>query len=148
MPPEAKEKAGPDVQNKDRGKFNTTRRLAEWISLAISAVLILATATYLVVLGIRGHSDFVPLEVRVEATQIRTHNNRFIVPIQVRNAGQQTLRSLTCEVSAGQRGGEVESHEFTIDYLGIAARQTVYVYFDTDPRQLEITATPLTYQLE
>lgn len=122
------------------------RRLAEWVSLAISVLLILTTATFLVIEGFRGESELVPVEIRVLQTSNR--NGKRIVTVEVRNLGEQTVRNLTGEVMVTPPGGQEGSHEFTIDYLGVNSRQEVYLFVDSSSPDPRITAQPLTYQLE
>ncbi len=135
-------------EESSRDASSVPRRLAEWISLGVSVVLILATASYLVVQGLRGQSAFVPVTVTVLKNEVSTRESQFILPIEVSNQGEQTIRAFTGEVSIPLTENETESHEFTIDYLGVRAREKVYVYFDQDPRGRDVKAKPLTYQVE
>ncbi len=131
-----------------RDASSLPRRLAEWISLGVSVVLLVATASYLVVQGLRGQSAFVPVTVTVLENEAATVASQYILPIEVHNLGQQTIRAFTGEISIPLSDDETESHEFTIDYLGVRAREKVYVYFDHDPRCRDVRAKPLTYQVE
>ncbi len=131
-----------------RSDSSIPRRLAEWVSLGVSIALILATATYLVVQGLRGQSVFVPVTVKVLENEIAEAGSQHILPIEVHNLGQQTVRALTGEVTIALTENQTEAHEFTIDYLGVRGREKVYVYFDHDPRGRDVRAKPLTYHME
>ena len=133
-------------ERSESGKSAASRRLAEWVSLGISALLIASTVTYLIVQGLRGQSEFVPLAIDIVDDGISQVADQYIVPIEVHNRGQQTIRSFTGEIRLG--GAEGESHEFTIDYLGVRATEKVYVYLHRDPRSEDVRVTALTYQVD
>ncbi len=128
--------------------LSVPRRLAEWISLGVSGVLLLATASYLVVQGLRGQSAFVPVSVKILENEVAASEAQYILPIEVHNLGEQTIRAFTGEISITLTENETEAHEFALDYLGVGARERVYVYFEQDPRGRDVKAKPLTYQVE
>lgn len=126
------------------------RRLAEWLSLGASVLLIAALAGYLVFEAVRSRSPFVPVEVRIELDRAQRSAGRFILPVTVRNHGNHTLRDVrvVIEHRAASGDGEMQSHDFDIDYLGERAEQRLFVYLDEDPRTLTIEARAAQYRLD
>jgi uncharacterized protein (TIGR02588 family) len=106
-----------DGQRED-SKGRSARKLAEWVSLGISAVLILGLAGFLLVEAFRANEPFVPVEVQAKADETRQLNGRFILPVQITNHGEQTLRDLKIELSFTSPDGEPDKTDLLIDYLG------------------------------
>ena len=124
------------------------RKLAEWVSLGVSALLILALATYLVLQARRGNDPYVPAEARPLLDQVRQVGTMFILPVEITNGGRRTLRALKVEVTHQGPDGKDESQELDLDYLGERSTQKVYLYFDRHPRDLKVEAKPLHYQVD
>ena len=125
------------------------RKFAEWVSLALSAVIIVILAGYLLFEAVTGSGPIVPAEARVRLDQISHAGERYVVPVEVSNRGERTMRDAKVEVThrtAQQMPSETQ--DFTIDYLAERSSQTVYLYFDRDPAQLDVRATVLHYRLE
>jgi len=73
----------------------------------------------------------------------------FILPVEVENSGERTLRDLTVELTYTPSGEqEPRKAEATIDYLGQRARQKIYFYLNHDPRQMQVKVRPLHYRLD
>ena len=130
-------------------KRRARRRVAEWVSLGVSVILIAAIAAYLVYHGLRPRSPFVPVEVRVEPDRSERRAERYIVPVTVKNLGDHTLRDLRITVEHQPRGGgESQSQDFDIDYICERAEQRIFVYLDEDPKTLTIEARAAQYRLD
>jgi uncharacterized protein (TIGR02588 family) len=135
------------------GKRNGTqrsgpRKLAEWVSLGISLVLILGLAGCLLYEALQPHPPYVPVQVKPLLAEVREEDNRYILPIQVANRGERTLRDLTIEVEYRSEDGKSETRDIIIDYLGERSGQKVYTYFDRHPRYLRLRARPTSYRLD
>ena len=131
----------------------THRKLAEWVTLSASIILVAAVAVFLIYQSTRPQTQAVPVEVRVKVEQAKLEAGRYIVPIEVHNRGTQTVSNLKIQVrpspagearDAGDAGGQ---NDLLIDYLPANLSQTLYLYFDRDPRQLKIEAQPVAYEL-
>ena len=123
------------------------RKLAEWVSLGVSIVLIAGIAGMLLFEALRANSPFIPAEAVLQLDQVRQQNGRYILPIEVKNEGHHTLRDVRIEI-AYDVAGEQLRQDFTIDYLGEQSQQTIYVYLDHDPSGLRVEAKPVQYRLE
>ena len=133
-----------------KSRRSRRRRLAEWVSLGISVLLIAALAGYLVLEAVRSRSPYVPVEVRIELDQAHRTAGRFILPVTVKNLGNHTLRDVRVVIALrpGSGGGENKSQDFDIDYLGERAEQRLFVYLDEDPQTLTIEARAAQYRLD
>jgi uncharacterized protein (TIGR02588 family) len=138
------------VTKKDMHQKRPTRRkFAEWVTLGVSVVLVLAVAAYLFLEAVKEHPAAVPVTVRVLTEEVQEVEGTFVVPVEVMNRGERTLKELTIKVTfAGGSTGGQEPGDITIDYLGEKAKERVYLYLDVHPRELRIAARPLSYQLE
>jgi uncharacterized protein (TIGR02588 family) len=130
-----------------RGERPAGRRLAEWFTLGISTLLVVAVAGILAYEAMRGDSPFVPISVEVMKDEAVKVGQQYVVPVQVQNRGAKTVRDLTLRVK--QNGGrEQDGHELRIDYLGEGAEQRVYVYLQSDPREEKLEVRAVAYQVD
>jgi uncharacterized protein (TIGR02588 family) len=144
-----------DARNRSTtSKRHARRRVAEWVSLGVSVLLIGALSAYLVYQGVSSRSPFVPVEVRIELDRSVQRAGRYVVPVTVKNLGDHTLRDLRVTIEhrraggGGGGGGDRESQDFDIDYLGERAEQRIFIYLDEDPRTLTIEARAVQYRLD
>jgi uncharacterized protein (TIGR02588 family) len=124
------------------------RKLAEWVSFGVSALIVVALAAYLVYDGLRTNGPIVPIEVTVAIDEAARAEARYVVPVKVRNNGRRTLTDVKVRVTHRSGGGEARSEDFDIDYLPEDAQETVYVFVDRDPREAQVEARALQYRLE
>ncbi len=127
---------------------HTGRKLAEWLTLGLSATLVLGVAAFLLYSALQDHPRFVPLEVRVLIEDARESGGHFIVPVEVRNLGRRSLKEITVRFSHASADGTQESGDFVVDHLGEGASHQAYLYLDQDPRAAKPDATASDYQLE
>jgi uncharacterized protein (TIGR02588 family) len=137
-------------QKSETGKHERSagRKLAEWVTMGVSALLILALAGYLVVEGMKPQPPYVRAEARPLIEQVRQQGERYILPVEVANHGERTLRDITMELRYVSPGGKEETREFTIDYLGEKSSQSLYFYFDEHPGGLQVEARPVSYRFD
>jgi uncharacterized protein (TIGR02588 family) len=125
------------------------RKLAEWVSLGISGALIVALAAFLVYEIVKGDSKFNLARTVPQMDAVQQVSGTFILPVEVENPGERTLRDLSVELTYTPPGAqEPQKAEAKIDYLGEGARQRVYFYLDHDPRQVPVQVRPVHYQLD
>src|SRR5688572_24234723 len=108
------------------------RLVAEWVTMGISAVIILGVAGFLVWKGLNEESVFVPAEVKVRLDQAVERGGKFVVPVAVENLGRRTLKDFKVRLSykAVSGSGERESEDLVVDFLGERATEVLYVYFE------------------
>ncbi len=124
-------------------------RLAEWVSLTISALILLTLAGYLVYEAFQANEPYVPVEVQPRTAEVRqVDDGRFILPVFIANRGQQTLRDLNIELSYQPPDRQPETTEILIDYVGERSEHTVYFYLDQDPATLKPKVRATSYRLD
>lgn len=125
------------------------RKLAEWFSLGASALLILVLAGFLAHEAFKANAPQVPVEVGIKWNEVREVGGRFILPVEIVNRGEQTLRDLNVQLQYQPSGAaEPETREVVIDYLGERSETTLYFYFDQPPDTLQVESRPVSYRLD
>ena len=116
----------------------------EWAVFAVGLVLVVAALTYLVYEGATMGDDPPNLEVRLGTPEQRAHN--FIVPVTVKNHGDETAEGVTVEVLLETGEGKTpERGELTVAFIPRLATREGFVAFQQDPRQARLTARVLGY---
>lgn len=122
---------------------------AEWVSLAASALLILALAGYLLFEAFQSNGPIVPVEVQPRLGEVAEINGQFVLPVRVANRGGQTVRDLKIEVrSQPTESADPEVADLLIDFLGEGSEQVAYFYFAEHPNTLKVEARAVSYQAE
>jgi uncharacterized protein (TIGR02588 family) len=134
-------------QGKKQGS-NGGRKLAEWVSLGISILLIVGTAGYLIYQMFLPRSPYLRLTVKPLIAEVRQQGKQYILPVEVSNNGRRTIRELTVEVKQETPEGQQSTREIKIDYLGEKSRQKAYLTLEQDPRSMKIEAAPSYYLLD
>jgi uncharacterized protein (TIGR02588 family) len=132
----------------DTQKRAVSRKLAEWVTLGTSALVVAGVAGFLIYEALREDSPFVPVHARVLMEQVRQEGGRYVVPVEVRNDGRQTLKEFKIHIRYRSIDGTPQNSDFLIDYLGERKSQKVYLYFDRAPSELRVEVEPFAYQLE
>ncbi len=120
----------------------------EWVTFLISLALLLLMVTYLVERCLRPPSPLVHVETTVgEAKRVgptEAPEELFVVPLQVRNAGERALSRLSMRIE----GDGVMPYEIEIEYLGALTSRTLYVYARGRGAGATIRAVPKFYRLD
>lgn len=125
------------------------RTLAEWVSLGISAALIAGLGVFLVYEIMKGDGAYNVARAVAQTDQVQQVEGLFILPVEVENRGERTLRDVAVELTYTLPGKEQpETAEAKIDYLGEGVKQKLYFYLEHDPRQMPVSARALHYQLD
>jgi uncharacterized protein (TIGR02588 family) len=143
------------VEREDRGQRSGSRegrpagrKVAEWVTMGVSLVLVLGVAGFLVYEGMNGDGVFVEADVKVLVEQAVERGGKYVVPIRVENRARRTLKDFQVRVTYRSAGGEKESEDVVIDYVGEREGATVYVYIDRHPRGAGVEARATGYRLE
>lgn len=126
---------------------STGRKLAEWVTLLISGVLVFGLAGFLLVQALRPHPKYVPVRATPRFEHVQKQGRQFFLPIEVENRGRRTIREVNIEVKWMEQG-KPQSRDVPIDYLGEQSSQTAIVIFEADPRNLRVEAAPTYYRLD
>ena len=124
------------------------RKFAEWVTLSLSTLLVVGLAAFLAYEALRRDPPLVPVHVRVLTNEAQATAGRYVVPVEVRNSGRQTLKDLKVRVSYRAPDGTPQTSDFLIGYLVEGAPETVFLYFERHPSELQVKAEPFSYQLD
>ena len=124
------------------------RRLAEWVSFAVSLALVLGVVAHLLWRMREPVTEVVSARVTPQLAQVSEQSGRFVLPLAIENPGARTVRDLQVRVNYRGARGATESMELLIDSVGQSSEQLVYIYFDDDPRSLSVRAEPISYRVD
>jgi uncharacterized protein (TIGR02588 family) len=116
--------------------------LAEWLAAGVGALLILATAGWLVVDLVRASAAPPAITLRIESTTASASS--YVVSISAHNTGGETAAGVRIEGELLDAGTNViERSEATLDYLPRQSIRKLGLFFENDPAQyrLELRAT-------
>jgi uncharacterized protein (TIGR02588 family) len=123
------------------------RKLAEWITLAVSTVTILALVAYLLFEFAAPASPFVELVATPLFSDAQKVGESFVLPIDIENRGRRTVALATFRITiAGANGEEYEHIE--LQYLARTSKQRIYKYLAREPKRGNVRIVPGYYRLE
>jgi uncharacterized protein (TIGR02588 family) len=123
------------------------RKLAEWITLAVSGATILGLIAYLAVDLTTPASPYVELVATPLHAAARRTGERFVLPIAIANRGGKTVSYASFRIDvAGKAGERTETVE--VEYLARDSTQHVYLLLEDDPASAKIRITPVYYRLD
>ncbi|HEX5164331.1 MAG TPA: hypothetical protein VFV93_02955 [Thermomicrobiales bacterium] len=124
------------------------RTTPEKITTAISLLLIVLLAGAILYEGYwKGQADPATLEVTVRTDQIDQRGGSYYVPVEIHNAGDQTVEEVTVSIDVIDGENVVQEAETVIATLGEAETVTAVVVLTEDPTGLTIEAGVVTYQI-
>lgn len=115
------------------------RSIAEWTTLGISVLILAVLAAVIGYQYVAGEDLPATIMVAPQQDKLRTENDAYYLPVEIRNSGDRTAEDLTVSFSLRDSGGAVESAEISIAFL--AGRETVeaVLVFRHDPAAGELT---------
>ena len=131
----------PQTKKPQRQPAEPRRRdLAEWVSLAVSLAIVVGIAGLVVYAHLARPNQPAVIQVAPRLGEVREAEGRYYLPVEVSNAGGQTVESL--EVGLTLAGaGEPETAQISIPFL--AHRETIktVVAFTRSPAEGELAVT-------
>ena len=124
------------------------RRPAEWLTFGVSAALLLGLAGHLIWRSTEPVDDVAFAQVVLHREEVREHDGRFALPIEVENPSRRALRDVLIRVRRPGPGDTRESVDVLVDYLGQRSSQTIYVYSSADPRVGAVDAEAIAYRVD
>ena len=117
------------------------RKLAEWITLVTSIVVILSLVVYLVHDLLSPASPYVEILARPAYAEVSRAGSRYVLPIDIESRADRAVARVNVRIAqAGAQPDDVE-----IQYLGKRSTVRIYRYLDQDPRTLKIEIAPTHY---
>ena len=127
-------------------KTRTRIRIAEFATLSASVVLLIAVVVFLVREMMKPTDEFNEIRIRASVEKAVKRGSLFVFPVTIENLGQTTVSNVAIRVEPLKPGEN--PHDFSLDYLGVRAEETVFVMTESDPRDGSIRIRPLHYQIE
>jgi uncharacterized protein (TIGR02588 family) len=122
------------------------RSVAEWTTLVIGAVLILALVGLVTYLYVSGDNRPPVVEATPLALEIRREEGAYYVPIEVTNQGGETAQDVLIQAELSTGEGAPEVTEFTVDFLAGGESAEGTVVFSTDPSAGELTVSVASFR--
>lgn len=136
----------PDRQTEQPGKIsNSPTTTAEWISLAISSVLLIGVIALVGRLWASEQQRQPPI-LQVTQSKIRQSADTFYVPFEVVNTGGRTAASVQVVAELQFNGITVESGEQILGFLSSQETAAGAFVFNTDPSQGTLVIRIASYQ--
>ncbi len=117
------------------------RTTAEWITLGVSAALILGLIGLITWLYFRETSNQILLEVHPQMDAVFTHNGQYYLPVKLSNTGDETAANVWVALKLTGSQGSAETAEINISFIPAHGTHQAGVSFSNDPRQGDLQIT-------
>jgi uncharacterized protein (TIGR02588 family) len=115
----------------------------EWVVAGIGLVLVLAVLGYLVLDAF--HSPDTPPAPEVQVLGVEAQAGRFLVRFSARNGGSRTAEQLKVVATLKEAGKVVEEVDTVMDFLPGRSSREGGVFFQRDPRLLQLELQARSY---
>lgn len=124
-----------------------TKSVAEWVTFAISLVIILGLVAGVSILSLSNPSVPATFEIKTLKEEMRQAGEAYYLPLEVINHGTKTAEDVTVRLTLTAKDGksEPEENEVTITLLAGGSTGDAVVVFKQDPTQGQLEATVVSY---
>lgn len=133
-------------QHDDQDSSRRERSIAEWTTLAISAVILVALIGGITWLYFRGTERPATIVVEPQMDQLRAEDSGYYLPVLIRNTGDTTAASAVVQGELDTGSGQPETAEITIDFLDGDEEVAGTLVFRSDPTSGELTVGVASFQ--
>jgi uncharacterized protein (TIGR02588 family) len=119
--------------------------MIEWVTAAVSALVILGVAGYLLYDGLTRSAE--APDIRVKIVAIIPQAQGYNVQIEVSNHHDASAASIEIVGQLRASGQTVEESHVTVDYVPAGGSRPAGLYFSSDPRKHLLTVRPAGYEL-
>jgi uncharacterized protein (TIGR02588 family) len=130
---------------RDRGDRAEGRSSAEWITLAMSSLIVLGLIALTTYFYLTGSTAPAMLEVEPRIAETYQAGGRFYLPVTVHNSGGATGEEIRIRVTAIGSSGPQETAEFQVQFLAGGGSSKAVVSFASDPRQSQVSGAAISY---
>ena len=130
-------------QRRDPG--TGSRSAAEWITLSISAFIVLALIGLTSYFSLTAPGTPAQVEVEPRLAETRPAGTHFYLPIVVRNTGGETGEEVRIRVTLTDPAGRAEESELLFQFLAGGSSARAVVAFTSDPRLGNLQAGVISY---
>jgi uncharacterized protein (TIGR02588 family) len=120
------------------------RTQAEWMTLIVSGLILLAAFLAVTYLYTAGDGDPVMIRAEADLNDIREADGTFYVPVIAYNDGDATASNVQIQAEL-RMGEEVEASGFSIMALPGNDSETGIIAFSSDPREAEFIVRVASY---
>lgn len=131
-----------DGSKRQKGEQQGTPWL-EWTASGLGLILAVGGIGYILWEGVTSGGQ--PPAVQVEVQTIVDRQLGYIVEIRATNRSGNTAAGVVIEGEIKRGGQTVETSETTFDYIPGRSERRGGLYFENDPRQMELTVRPKGY---
>ena len=125
--------------SRQESRERSGRSVAEWTTLVIGVVLILALVGLVTYLYVSGDNRRPVIAATRLDREIRREEGAYYVPIEVTNRGGRTVEDVVIQAELSTGEGAPEVSEFTIGFLAGGETAEGTVVFLMDPSSGELT---------
>lgn len=134
----------PAGKQKNETKTPPRIPLLEWICAALGLIVVLTLISYTTYNAIKeNHAD---PEVKTEILDIKAFEQGFLVRIRAVNNGGIAAAGVIIQGTLNADGKEVETSEFTFDYLPSHSAGEGGLFFSMNPSEKDLKVRALGYQ--
>jgi uncharacterized protein (TIGR02588 family) len=124
----------------DRRSGLSARLRVEWITLALSSLIVLTPVALTTYLHVTSSRESASVEVEAQLAEVYQVGSRYYLPVTVRNTGGQTGEDVRVRIVMTAVTGQQESAELLIAFLSSGGSSRGVAAFTSDPRHGQITA--------
>lgn len=143
--PDADKRASRDSEHDHAIEVSQGRTVAERITLAVSAMVVLSILGLVTYLYFQGDEKPVSVVATARVDEIRHESEVYYVPVDVKNEGDRTVEEVTIQGEL-VTDGQIETAEFTLTYLAGGEHATGTFIYSEDPLKGELTVRPVSYK--
>jgi uncharacterized protein (TIGR02588 family) len=123
------------------GEQKKERTTAEWVTLGVSTLIVLALAGLVVFQTLTQGTKAPEIEVKPLIEEVRQVGENYYLPIEVSNRGDLAVEAVEVELELRAEGQEPETIGFTVPFLAGLETDTQTVVLAGDPREGELSYT-------
>jgi uncharacterized protein (TIGR02588 family) len=124
----------------DRPSGLSARLRVEWITLALSSLIVLTPVALTTYLHVTRSRESASVEVEAQLAEVYQVGSRYYLPVTVRNTGGQTGEDVRVRIVITAVAGQQESAELLIAFLSSGGSSRGVAAFTSDPRHGQIAA--------
>lgn len=123
-----------------------SRSLAEWVTLGVSASIVIAMLGLITWLEFSGSSEPPRITALANLEQMRQDEGVFYVPVTIENTGDRTVEDVVIEAQLDTGDGEPEVAEITVTFLAGGERVHGAFVFTSNPNNGDLVIRPVSYK--
>jgi uncharacterized protein (TIGR02588 family) len=120
--------------------------VAEWTTLAISTVILLAIVGAITWLSFNGEERPPVIAVEADLERLREEENGYYLPVTIRNDGDRTVEDVIVQGELVVSESEPETVDITISFLAGGESVEGVMVFRSDPAQGDLTTGATSYK--